>query len=232
VKTGGPNFKEWKETKGEKWIAKKLDELTEPNFEDLFREKARFQAVGPWKAFAEWVGKQKVRLASVALIGLAPFYSYSFEEEQKSAKAPLQIFAAALRRLRLCLSDASLAPHVRFIVIPDIVRIESEEPARFWRGWLGLDTLIWGSYVSAKLPRVWLNLENRQPSQPKSPRIALTEDRSIDTVRWHPVKGRSLDDSMLEVDQDDPKVCYLVVPMSLLRTIRERPQSLRNPLIS
>lgn len=95
------SLEQWKTSKGSKWIAAKEAELAEPDLMKIFERSTKWRVARPWEGMAEWGGRARLRLDSVALIGLAPFHSYSFEEEQKSAKAPLQIFAAAIRRLRL-----------------------------------------------------------------------------------------------------------------------------------
>jgi hypothetical protein len=155
------SFEDWKKKKGDKWIANEQARIADPVLQQHFESKTKFRLLRPWEKLLDAVGNLRIRLDSTALIGLAPFHSYSFDEELKSAKAPLQIFAASVRRLRLGLSDRMILSQVRFIPIPDIVSIESEDDARRWRKRLGLDTLLWGSYLSADPPRIWLNLEHR-----------------------------------------------------------------------
>jgi hypothetical protein len=137
-----PNsFEDWKTKKGAAWISNEQTRIGLPVLNGVFKSHVKWHADSPWKLAADLVGRWREQIDSIALIGLAPFHSYSFEEEQKSAKAPLQIFAAAIRRLRLGLSNYKIASHIGFIVIPDIVSVESEECARRWRALLGMDTL-------------------------------------------------------------------------------------------
>jgi hypothetical protein len=161
--SGSPiSFEDWKRKKGESWISSEVDRIVKPKFKTEFETTVKFRPMRPWEELQNLVADWRVRLDSKALIGLAPFHSYSFDEEQKSAKAPLQIFAAAIRRLRLGLVDRTIVSRLRFITVPEIVLIESDDAARRWRAWLGLDTLMWGSYLSSNPPRIWLNLESKR----------------------------------------------------------------------
>jgi len=146
------SFQDWKASKGTAWISNEQTRIGLPVLNEVFKSSVKWHADWPWKFTADLVTQWRERIDSIALIGLAPFHSYSFEEEQKSAKAPLQIFAAAIRRLRLGLSDRKIVRHISFIVIPDIVSVESEESARRWRALFGMDTLLWGSYLSTSPP--------------------------------------------------------------------------------
>jgi hypothetical protein len=213
------SFEDWKKKKGDKWISNKEDRVATPVLFKVFELETKFLFKRPWEKLVELVMEWRMRLDSTVLIGLAPFHSYSFDEEQKSAKAPLQIFAASIRRLRLGLSDRMIVNHVRFITIPEIVRIESEEDARRWRIRLGLDTLMWGSYLSTNPPRIWLNFENK-------PQVENTTNDEFDrteSLDWDPVRTKEVDFAMMEVDQDDQIECYLVVLTCLLRTLQHRP---------
>src|SRR5262249_54763250 len=129
-----PSFEQWKADKGEKLLGEQEAKFRSTSGAQIsFESEVTWRFLRPWHALSSLVSRWRPRLDTTALIGLAPFHSYSFEEEQKSAKAPLQIFAAAIRRLRLGLTDPTIASHLRFITVPDIVSVDSEDAARRWR---------------------------------------------------------------------------------------------------
>jgi hypothetical protein len=213
------SFEDWKKEKGDDWISREQAKIAEPTLRSKFDSEIKMRFMIPWEAFAAMLARWRVRLDSTALIGLAPFHSYSFEEEQKSAKAPLQIFAASIRRLRLGLSNRMITSRIRFLTVPEIVLIESDDSARRWRARLGLDTLMWGSYLSSNPPRIWLNLENKQIEDTRN-----NDTGDAERLDLHPVRSGEVDFAMMEVDQDDPIECYLVVLVCLLRTLQRRPE--------
>jgi hypothetical protein len=215
------SFEHWKISKGNAWISGEETRIALPVLNNVFKSEVKWHADWLWTFSANLVGRWRTQLDSMALVGLAPFHSYSFEEEQKSAKAPLQIFAAAIRRLRLGLFGRKIVNHIRFIVIPDIVSVESEETARWWRALLGLDTLLWGSYLSTSPPRIWLNLESKLQLKDE-PNKAEDDERA--EVDWDPMRPEDLDFAMLEINQDDPIECYLVILVCFLRTLQLRPK--------
>ena len=130
----------------------------------------------------------------------------------------MQIFATAITRLRLALADLPTMPHVHFVTIPDIVRIEAEDHARKVVRRYGLDTLLWGSYLNAEPPRIWLNLQNRHEQ-----RADKRDPDQRDTL--HPLQTRPVDDSMMIVDQNDAIDAYIVILLSYLRTLERRTQA-------
>ena len=214
------SFEDWKITKGSTWIANEQAKIAKPTLTSVFEKETKWRLRRPWEGCATLVNEWRLRLDSLALIGLAPFHSYSFEEEQKSAKAPLQIFATAIRRLRLGLYDPMIVSHVRFMTVPEIVAIESEDAARRWRAWLGLDTLLWGSYASTSPTRIWLNVENKRQRNDAEKGSFDREER----IDWAPLRTEKVDFAMMEVDQDDQIECYLVVLLCFLRILQRRPE--------
>ena len=98
--------------------------------------------------------------------------------------------------------------------------MESEESARRWRALFGMDTLLWGSYLSTSPLRIWLNLENRQPQE----ETETANDDGRDIVEWDPMRSKDFDFAMLEINQDDPIECYIVIIVCFLRTLQLRPR--------
>lgn len=181
----------------------------------------KFSHDSPLEVLAAPLRRQLRSMASAGYIGLSPFYSYSLEEDQRAAKAPLQIFAAAIGRLRYRFPRMTAARHVHFIVLPALPRIESDDKARTIRRWLRLDALLWGSYISVAPPRVWLNIQQRRVEPEFSEKERWLEDRRFANAS-RPLSGGAVDQPSIVLEQDDPLDAYIVIVLTLLEATRAR----------
>lgn len=154
-----------------------------------------------------------IKLVSVGNIGLAPFYSHSFAEDQYAKKAPLQIFASAIGRLRARLRELRAVRFINFMNLPEITSIKTEETARFVRKWFGLDALLWGSYLSANPPHIWLNIEHALIET--AHRKEKNEGDPFDILF-------NLDEYTVIIDQDDPVDTYIALIITLVYVLRSR----------
>ncbi len=210
-------FNAWKKRQNPQWLTEYEPELKEPGLMEIYQEQTKRRLDKPYDVVAAWIARTRLNIASAATIALSPFYSYSFEEEQKSAKAPMQVFATAIARLRMALGELPTIPHVGFVTAPDIVRIDSNDRAQAVVRRYGVDTLLWGSYVTAEPPRIWLNIQTRPDPHP--------EKRDSDRRdAMDPLVTRPIVDVMMIVDQDDTIDAYIVILVSYLRTLEWRKQ--------
>jgi hypothetical protein len=173
------------------------------------------------------MGAQLRSMVSAAHVGLSPLYGYTLQEEQKSAKAPRQVFAEAIARVRNRWQRWPSARHARFVVLPFLPRVDTDDTARALRRWLGLDVLLWGSYLSADPPRLWLNLQHATVE----PRGLLHGERDggsgdVNTTPSEHHLFLTNEDEMvpasLVMDQDDPLDARIVLTCALLHVSRLR----------
>jgi hypothetical protein len=159
-------------------------------------------------------------LISTAGIGLAPFYSYSFEEDMKAAKAPMQIFAAAIGTLQTKLRNLDDLRKISFWSIPTVIKVDSAQRAHFIRRWMGLDTILWGSYLSIDPPLIWLNIEQEQS---KGNSQKSSTENKLDSNKFHPFPRMArLKDYIIVVNQDDLLDIYIVLLITLIHTLNIR----------
>jgi hypothetical protein len=215
-------FNRWKARQDRKWLAEYEPRLKDSGLREIYEKDAKWRLDKPYDLAINWLIRKRQNIVSTATIALAPFYSYSFEEEQRSAKAPMQIFATAITRLRQALADLPTVPYMRFVTIPDIVRIESDDHARIVVRRYGIDTLLWGSYLSAAPPRIWLNIQSRPNPGEKQSEASARDPK-------HPLLPRRVGDAMMIVDQNDTVEAYIVITLSYLRTLAWRAAGWNSP---
>jgi hypothetical protein len=208
-------FNAWKKRQDPKWIAEWEPKLKQSGLKNEYEKQTKWNLNKPYELIGNWVVQVLTNIESAATIALAPFYSYSFEEEQKSTKAPMQIFASAIARLRLALGGVPPMQYVHFITMPDVMRIESDDQARSAVHRYKLDTLLWGSYISPEPPRIWLNIQNRTKAHEEKRDFEKPDD-------MHPLSTRPVIDVMMVVDQNDAVDAYIVILLSYLRTLESR----------
>ena len=92
-------------------------------------------------------------------IGLAPIYSFTFGEDQRAAKAPLQTFASGVDRLQNKLSRLASVQLMQFEVLPIAVNVTTRRRAKMLRWLFGFDAVLWGSYVSTEPPQIAIQIE-------------------------------------------------------------------------
>lgn len=199
----------------------KLKQTIEKNGKEAVLNYARTQIKFKSSWLLELLGDRYIHLltalASVGKIGLAPIFSYSFEEDRIAAKAPLQIFANAIGRLRLKLGTLDVVRYIQFRTLPSIIKIETYERACQVRKWLGLDALLWGSYISATPPKIWLNIEQALTA------LQYDKRKSEDRENYDPFRPLlDFDQYMLVIDQNDPFDAYIALLIALMLSLRAR----------
>jgi hypothetical protein len=158
------------------------------------------------------------RLKSGGRIGLAPIYSFTFEEDSKAAKAPLQAFAAGVDRLQIKLRHLVSIQSLRFDVLPTAVNVKTSRQARLLRGLFGFDAVLWGSYVSTDPPEIALQLEAARP-EPK-------KEESDWNRTWHDLdlfkNVSQIENEGMVIDQDDLLDAYIAVAMAMVHALNAR----------
>ena len=166
----------------------------------------------------DWVGERISSIASSGRIGLAPFYSYSFSEEEKAVKAPLQIFAGAVGQLRVWMRDLNAVRFMYFRALPPLFKVMTEQRARVIRKLLGLDAVLWGSYLSTAPPCLWLNVEYAmRKTQARRAKVEGRED-----VNLFYATSLDVNEPLIILDQDDLTDSYIGVSLALLQALQTR----------
>ena len=168
--------------------------------------------------FKDKFSKRLAWLVSTGRIGLAPLYSYTYQEDEKAVKASMQLFTLASSRLSLTLRQHPAARRVGFSVLPPQVPVRNNVQAQVMRWLFDFDALLWGSYVSSEPPRIWLNIERR---------LAPISADSTDSERRAEIEafraGQVGDDlAMVTIDQRDPLDAYIVLLVTLIEALRSR----------
>jgi hypothetical protein len=151
-------------------------------------------------------------------IAFAPLRSFSYEEDMSAAKAPAQIFSATTNHLTWCLRDLNLLDHVRFFCLPEHVAPNNRTEAAFLRWTLGLDVLLWGSYLPGSTTTMWLNI---QESIPRGGRKEKREEPGRQCEELFPIMFRTRH-SMMTVSQSEPLHAYVLLFVSLLQALQAR----------
>lgn len=174
------------------------------------------------------------RLAGRGRIGLSPLYSYSYAEDALAAKAPMQAYARAISRLYYVLRDSDVERHMLLEPLPMMLRVKSRRQARLARKWLGVDLLLWGSYVSAEPPVMLLNFDYQFrkviQAEREDTKSSVSEDFSTALDPFGELSY--LADGAVIVDQRNLVEVYIAMFMSLALALRarvERPQWLPLP---
>lgn len=115
--------------------------------------------LGPFIDVVVWLKARVQPLHSSARIGIAPMRSFNYTEDVMAAKAPTQIFAAALGRLKWDLSASRLMALVAMVGLPEHYIPDNFTEAAALRWLLGLDVLLWGSFVGEDGKGIWLNFD-------------------------------------------------------------------------
>lgn len=210
-------FRRWKK----KVDPEKLQQIVRDHGETTLREVAKKAMKFDAMWLQNWIGNQGHKLmsrwASVGFVGLAPLYSYSYDEDLFAAKAPLQVFAEAIGRLRLKLKNLDAIHFLRFQSLPHLIRVTSHPSAEWLRKWLGLDALLWGSYLSVAPPKIWLNIEQRLTP------VAIDQEKSKNWLEIDPLQSSmNLDRAMVVADQNDPFDVYIVLVIALMEALKSR----------
>lgn len=156
-------------------------------------------------------------LNSSGRIGLAPIYTFTFEEDRNAVKAPMQAFASAVDRLQYRLQNLSAARRIRFDPLPAAVSVTTARRARLLRWIGGFDAVLWGSYTSTRPPRIAMQMEVARP-QPKG-------DEDDWSRTWNdvdPFRTAAPANEGMIVNQDDWFDAYIAVAMTLVHAINAR----------
>ncbi|MBP6472372.1 MAG: hypothetical protein KBE23_06630 [Chloroflexi bacterium] len=160
-------------------------------------------------------------LMSRGYIGLASLNSYTFNEERLAIKAPMQIFASAIEQLRFNLHVARSTGRVRFQILPPIIKIHTNNRARFVRKWLGYDAIVWGSYLNTDSSLIWLNLEHALDHGD----FAVTKNRDLAQLvqndPFHSFARVQISPSLV-IDQEDPLDAYIALLLAFVSGLQAR----------
>ncbi len=186
-------------------------------FLQLARDATKFRA--DW--LTNWVGdlyaSVMIGLSSGSSLGLATLYSYSYDEDEKAAKAPMQILATAMGRLQIKLRSLPSLHYIRFRILPPIVTVTNSQKARFVRRLLGLDAALWGSYLSTDPPRIWLNIELPPTGEKIDDKHKLVRSSEVDPFHAYPEI-----DPAIEVNQSEMWEVYVALLITLLQVLQVR----------
>ncbi len=174
------------------------------------------------------------RLSGTGRIGLSPLFSYSYAEDALAVKAPMQAYARAISRIHYVLRNSDVERYMLFKPLPAMLCAKSHLQARRMRKWLGFDLLLWGSYVSADPPMMWLNFDHElrkvKQKEREEAKSRGVHEYSFDLDPFGDLNY--LGDSAVIVDQRNLPEIYAALTMSLLLSLKarsERPQWLPLP---
>jgi hypothetical protein len=164
-----------------------------------------------------------IRLLSRGRIGFAPIVAYSYDEDFRAAKLPLQLLAGAAEQCRLRLTPLGFAKQLAFLYLPVSARISTALKARWLRRWFDLDVILWGSFSEEDL---WINFERRQ----RKLRNAESDTTAKIKIRYTPERQLIFEDSLsvnfpaIMINGSDAKAAYIVVAISTLEALLHRPK--------
>jgi hypothetical protein len=106
-----------------------------------------------------------IELFSSGRVDIAPIVAYSYEEDFRAAKLPLQIFGSAAEQCRIRLEPIGFGRFLHFEFLPVSARVYNASKARWIRRLFGGDVLLWGSFSGDDL---WINFERKSPGRRRS----------------------------------------------------------------
>lgn len=169
-------------------------------------------------------------LSSRAVIGLAPLKTFSYREDLNAAKAPAQIYATAIERLRWQLATWKVLPHLEFQILPEHLAPKNSSEASWLRRALGLDVLLWGSYLVDDPQRIWLNMERALRVDEKERLQKGDEEnhkrRTADVFRV----SLDIDAPTIVINQQNPWDVYVALLIAILQTLYARKKSWQAPI--
>lgn len=143
-------------------------------------------------------------------VALTPFFFGSYiEEEIKLAKTPTQIFSGIIGHIKSKLQRLRSVQSISYRFLPSLSRTNTPETLHFAKRLLGIDIVIWGSYVKLNPPEIWINLEF-----PKYLSPSLFLQKGITNNPF--ILSDELNISSFVIRQDDVIDAYSVILISLL----------------
>jgi hypothetical protein len=92
---------------------------------------------------------------------------------------------------------------------------------------MGLDTLLWGSYLSIEPPLIWLNIDQERRRDKKE----SSSDEDLDADKFYPFpRIFQTKDYLVVVNQDDLLDIYIVLLVTLIHTLNLRQNERRSGL--
>lgn len=195
--------------------------------EDKINKKALDEAIVEQTGFSRWfilgllrkiISDQIIALSSRAYIGLAPLQSFSYEEDVNASKAPAQVFSTAIQRLYWKLGKNKLLKHIRFENLPLHFVPHNVNEAHLLRKLLGLDVLVWGSYLRDDANKVWLNIDNNQIPEEDDDNQKKMPKRIFG---YRP----DLSHKMIVIDQSSIWDVYVALALTVIQTVQSRTKS-------
>ena len=157
------------------------------------------------------------RITSQATIAFAPLASFNYLEDLNAAKAPAQVFAVAVAFIRWKLKDQKSSRLVRFRNLPPHWAPRDNNGADRLRRLAGADALIWGTYLTQNVNKIWMYIES------KGVRWRPEANKDQDTSRLPALFPYSVDiPPIIVVDQLDLREIYIVCIMALVQLINAR----------
>ena len=151
-------------------------------------------------------------------IGLAPIYSFTFGEDQRAAKAPLQTFASGVDRLQNKLSRLASVQLMQFEVLPIAVNVTTRRRAKMLRWLFGFDAVLWGSYVSTEPPQIAIQIETARP-KPENDETAWSRAwRDLDLFG----ELSEIENEGIIIDQEDMLDAYVAIAVALVHALNAR----------
>lgn len=158
------------------------------------------------RVIREWVSK--------AHLGLAPFSTITFEEGQNAVRAPSQLFTPSIQHLKWNLAHWELLYLFEFIYLPNHFIPDNSNSAELQRKLIGIDTIIWGSYLSDTSNLIWLNFARK-------PRAKSKKDYKRTASTLFPLVFE-FEIPLVVIDQGNIWHIYGVLVLSLIETLKSR----------
>lgn len=161
-------------------------------------------------------------IISQSRIGLAPLQSYNYEEDLNAAKAPSQVFSIAITRTKWQLEYLKSFQYVQFVHLPQHLTPKNSTQARRIRRFLGLDALVWGSYLTEDYNKIWINIDCPLPKN----KVNKRKNGKVFISNIFPWV-LDIEPRMLVIDQRNSWDAYVTLILATIRTFkaRRRPNS-------
>jgi hypothetical protein len=209
----------WQQQQDKDQLAKLQQDLGEGGFLRFVREQITVRADYVEHISLQFFPWLMGQIVPAVVVGVAAIESFSFEEEQKSARIPSQLFAEAAGRLHARLDRLAPGIQLRVHMLPTVVRVRSPLGAQRVRRWLGYDVVLWGSFTDQAARRLLINLATRRASarQPGGRKgHAVQVERELG-----PLRPSGLPSSVL-VDQAQPIDGYVALLLGFAKAIAGR----------
>jgi hypothetical protein len=164
-------------------------------------------------------------LNSEVWIGFSPLQTYTFDEDIKAAKAPLQVLFLAVGHFNSLYRWHPKLGGIRFFLLSTTPRIENQHTASVLRRLLGMDAVLWGSYQSINPAIIWLNVETLDTIGKKERKDKADEAKNERRAFPDPIRSTYDGTLSLLVQQDSFFDAYSTIVLAVCRVLKSRRRS-------